>query len=160
MEFRFDQVENYLNQLNRKLPEIKDYSKLKYFLNYQPNNNFIQANTKKIFYDSECFKAHNNKILKDAYKFYLQNFFNFLKSQQMRIYKNDTELLVEKGSKTYFVKTLNLNFKPEEVLNLLEKAESYISFDLFSLLDKINNDIRSQKNNSKLNLVYYKYFVN
>lgn len=78
----------------------------------------------------------------------------------MRIYKNDTELLVEKGSKTYFVKTLNLNFKPEEVLNLLEKAESYISFDLFSLLDKINNDIRSQKNNSKLNLVYYKYFVN
>jgi hypothetical protein len=116
----------------REEEEKHEKKNLLNFLNYE---NFLLSLKNKIKIIIEDFnerREDEEKIIEKIYEIYLLNFYNYVKSTQIFIYKN--------SQKEFFVKILNLNFEDKYIIeNFLKKADK----NLFDIFEKI--PIKSKK---------------
>ena len=125
IDIDFQYVENFLKEKKNLLNEIEldqsDFQKLTYFKVYDQNNDFLKSFTK------EKIKEYSNRNLKQIYNFYLRNFFNHIKSEQLHVLKKYD--YVKNRNRTYFIKVLDLDFNIDHILQLLLRSEKLIDFN-------------------------------
>lgn len=141
-KFNFEEIINFLQTQKTELIEFSLSEKhIAEMEPYEKSNKFLmlsQLKTDFIINRNEEMK-YKSALIKEIYDFYLESYFNHLKSKQLLTLKFNSE--DEQTTKNYFIKILNMDFSLGTLLNSVIECEKTIKLELNKLIESNLNFI-------------------